>query len=282
MCQTKKPRELIVVDQSSSDALGHTIAGLGNSGFPIRYLWKPELAGLTEARNYGFDESSGSIVLFLDDDVVLSDCYLEKILEIYAADADCSVGGVGGVDILTIRARGSRFYRWFWRGPFYDARDEFQANPTEYFESNALFGCNMSYRREAYDRHRSNEHLSGYSYGEDWELGKRISRSARLVLTSEAPLEHRRSPLQRLPEDQMLRMALYNMRFYYFTLYGRSERATWRNRLAVLWFRTGCLAFALARLKSRKVDVAAELVRAVPARSWKDVERRVASAGHLQ
>jgi GT2 family glycosyltransferase len=62
--QTLAPREVIVVDDGSSDDTAERVKG----GFPqARYLWQPN-GGVSSARNRGIEEARGTWVAFLDSD----------------------------------------------------------------------------------------------------------------------------------------------------------------------------------------------------------------------
>ena len=83
--------ELIVVDQSAKENF-RLIEIEKNSGDFIRYL-KIEEAGLPNARNVGIRYAKGEICVFLDDDVIVSPCFIREHLKLYA---DPLVGAVAG------------------------------------------------------------------------------------------------------------------------------------------------------------------------------------------
>lgn len=85
--------EVIVVDQSPEGSAAQNRAAVAALHDP-RFRWVGQRPpGLPEARNRGLRESSGSILLFLDDDVRLAPGCLAAHV---AAYADPRVGGVGG------------------------------------------------------------------------------------------------------------------------------------------------------------------------------------------
>jgi len=256
VAQSHRPNELVIVDQSEtdhlSDALKHSVAG---TEIKLVHLWRPNLTGLAQARNVGFDASAGDIALFFDDDVILETAYIEHLLRHYQNDREGGLGGVGGL-ITNEQVPEPRLYKWFLRGPFADPRARFQACPASRFQTTALAGCNMSYRREAYDRARANEWLQGYSAGEDWELGQRISKRFDLILTSDSKLEHRKSPINRQSERTILANAIRSQLFFYRSLYSKRERRHPKMQLAHIWYRGGMSAYGLARLRRGDVQFA--------------------------
>jgi glycosyltransferase involved in cell wall biosynthesis len=262
VAQSLLPDELVIVDQSETnhlaDPLNEIVAG---TGIKLAYLWRPDLTGLAQARNVGFDVSAGEIVLFFDDDVFLETDYIERLLWHYQNDHEGRLGGVGGL-ITNEQRPEARAFKWFQRGPFDDTRPPFQANPVRRFRTTALKGSNMSYRRAAYDCTRANETLKGYSGGEDWELGQRVSKRFELILTSDARLEHRKSPINRQSERTILANAIQCQLDCYRNLYSSRERRHPKMWLADLWFRGGMSIYGLARLRQGDFQFAKSTVKA--------------------
>lgn len=271
--QTRQPLELIIVDQNEDDQIGAQLHELiDGTSIQLAHLWRPDIRGLAEARNVGFAHSHGEIILFLDDDVILGPSYIEGILSIYAADPAERVGGVGGCIVNEIAPR--EWLDRFWHGPFYDGRPKFQARPAPYFRTNALSGSNMSYRRSVFAAFRVDESLTGYSFGEDWELGVRISQHHELILTNKARLEHRHSPLHRLPEPELLTMIMRNRHAFFLKHRSPAERRQLRVRAALAWYRAGMVLFATGAARAGKMHCAQTVLREL----WRQCWQRTTSA----
>jgi succinoglycan biosynthesis protein ExoA len=199
--QTRLPEEVLIVDASATpaEAQAETFRRAVGERCSTRLLRAEP--GLTRQRNRGIDATSGSIVLFLDDDVVLEPEYVAEILAVYERDTEHTVGGVGGAIVPDPTPEQSCFHRGFARLfllPSYgtgqvkrSGHPEFLFNPSEETRVGFLSGCNMSYRREAIGGERFDERLSGYALGEDLEFSYRLSRHRRLKLTPRARLDHR-------------------------------------------------------------------------------------------
>lgn len=85
--------EIVIVDNNSSDETKTTVEHLKTDcRFPIRYLFEPR-QGLSFARNRGIDDTTGRYLIFIDDDILVDECWLSAIYETFV-DFDCdAVGG---------------------------------------------------------------------------------------------------------------------------------------------------------------------------------------------
>jgi glycosyltransferase involved in cell wall biosynthesis len=87
-------RELIVVDNASSDATEEVMRELEETGsdLPVRYV-RENRVGKSHALNSGVASAKGSLLLFTDDDVLVQPGWADALC---APFADPSVGAVGG------------------------------------------------------------------------------------------------------------------------------------------------------------------------------------------
>jgi len=86
LCQSFREKEVIVVDDGSSDGTAEALAPLGNR---VRYVRHHGNRGVSAARNTGIRNSSGPLIAFLDSD----DYWLPRKLDIqtrfFALHPDC-------------------------------------------------------------------------------------------------------------------------------------------------------------------------------------------------
>lgn len=79
--------ELVVVDDGSKDATGVTVKRFAASvDFPVHLLVQQPGRGLAAARNRGLREVRGDLIVFLDDDCVVSPNYFRELTARFAAD----------------------------------------------------------------------------------------------------------------------------------------------------------------------------------------------------
>lgn len=122
----------------------------------VRVLPNAHKQGLSGARNTAVAEATGEVVVFLDDDAAARPGWLAALLEPYSDPTVAAVGGVAHPRWPTNRPRvlpGDAPY-----DP--DATGEldwivgctYTGQPTRQAEVRNLMGCNMSFRREVFDR----------------------------------------------------------------------------------------------------------------------------------
>ena len=147
-CSPFPEAEVIVVDNASiDDATRVAVAGFDG----VAYVFEPK-AGLNFARNTGLSLARGSIIAYLDDDVVVDEGWLEGLAEAWRSCPD--LGGITGL-VLPYRLDTSAQIRFEKRGGFGRgfARREFRQDsftqPLFPVGSGILgAGCNMAFDRQ--------------------------------------------------------------------------------------------------------------------------------------
>ncbi len=79
--------EIIVVDNGSTDNTAEILSALSDQIENLRWIREP-LRGRSHARNRGICESSGDVIVFLDDDIVVSSDNLERHLSYHVPTKD--------------------------------------------------------------------------------------------------------------------------------------------------------------------------------------------------
>jgi glycosyltransferase involved in cell wall biosynthesis len=82
--------ELVVVDQSDTDATGLVVRGLMVDHPNLRYVYS-STPGLSRAYNTGIRETTGSIIAFTDDDCVAAPDWIDSIVAAFDADPDADM-----------------------------------------------------------------------------------------------------------------------------------------------------------------------------------------------
>jgi glucosyl-dolichyl phosphate glucuronosyltransferase len=105
-----------------------------------------ENPGLSNARNTGVNNSQGDIVSFIDDDAVADERWLENLVSNYE---DSNVVGVGG---LVSPYWENGYPQWFPEEINWIVGCSYKGLPESKTSVRNPIGCNMSFRREVFDK----------------------------------------------------------------------------------------------------------------------------------
>lgn len=183
-----KPYEIIVVDSHSADGTERL-----RDIYSIKYV-SIEHRNRQVARNLGISSSEGEIVAFLDDDVVVDEEWLRRLLQPYS---DSNVGGVGG-RVIPYGEPKSHFHP---RKPSEIGKirsdgivlGNFDALTPAPMEVDTLQGCSMSFRRELLLKINGfDENFQGNCFRDDTDLCFRVKNlGCKLVYQPEALVGHK-------------------------------------------------------------------------------------------
>lgn len=145
--------EILILDNSSSDNTRLTVEEIirENPRYHVRYILEPE-PGLLSGRHRGALESNGEILVFVDDDVEVSEGWLRAILEAFE---DPVVQLVGGPSLPRYQADPPHWLESFWTTTPYGGRIcgalsllDLGENALE-VDPNYIWGLNFAIRRHA-------------------------------------------------------------------------------------------------------------------------------------
>ncbi len=195
--------EILVVDQSSTP---YQLP----SDPRIVHLYRPDLSGLTAARNAGIDRASGEIVMFVDDDCTFDADVAAEVRDVFARHAD--VVAVQPLIVDPDYTPPPRSQRIFERG-FFDAHT-YYADETK-TDLRRMMGASMAFRASLFAHERFDENLHGYCYGEDWDFSLRAKRWGRIMLAGEAIVTHRPSAANRYDRRRAFERRWTNFQYLY-------------------------------------------------------------------
>ena len=196
--QALAPLEVIVVVDHNDRLFGRLCEFLPlllpeRSGSPpVKVIPNHSTKGLGGARNSGVDCSTGSIIVFLDDDAIADAQWTAALRGAYERQEDLL--GVGGQ--IDASVEGGR-PQWFPREFDWVLGCTYRGMPPPGSDVRNLIGCNMSFRREAFGEGR--RFLLGYGCDET-EFCIRLRRevpNARLIFEPSARVTHH------VPRDRM-------------------------------------------------------------------------------
>ncbi|HEY6270844.1 MAG TPA: glycosyltransferase [Terriglobales bacterium] len=244
--QTVLPRQLVIIDQSSSGESESQIRSRLAAVPPqvrdllkVDYIRDEGISGLASARNRAMQLANQELWLFLDDDVVLEPEFIKELAAVYEARA--GVAGISGV--VTNYPSPPRLFRmWnalFVRGPLRDDRQAVywkadrlrNAAPVRV---SRLGGGLMSFRAQAIRGLKFDESLRGVSDGEDVDFCARLGPEAILMIAPRARLVHNQS-LSGREQDYWLRRSARGLCYLYWKNWDHGVR----NRLCFAWLNAG-------------------------------------------
>lgn len=160
--QARLPDQIIVVDQSKGGET-HALAkeSMGAHLWErCTYIHSSSIRGISAARNAAIDAASGDVVIFLDDDVVLTRDCVEQMEA--AFDANPGYAGIGGVELQMEHTALSYilYYDIFFIGPFRDRKYRLSRNWRRLRGMQpvtSLKTCLAGFRREFLAQHRFDE-----------------------------------------------------------------------------------------------------------------------------
>lgn len=257
--QTLLPQQIIIVDSSKSTILNSILKTNFSIAYPkIKYIHSDVC--LTAARNLGVKHTTGDIVFFFDDDVILDKDYIKEVIKVFRNDTDGSIAGVMG-KITNIRTRmntlNTTFRRLFFLGYFGNGRltPSGIATSVQHMNKNAktscLSGCGMVYRRKVFREFSFDENLgkhSGYCYREDVDFSYRVSRKYVLVYTPFAKLQHLEVKTARANPILIKRQQIFN--FHYLFKKNMPKHLT--NFVAFCLSVIGILLLSIAQKNARE------------------------------
>ncbi|WP_035667935.1 glycosyltransferase family 2 protein [Flavobacterium sp. 83] len=221
--QTKYPDEILIIDGSTNQ---DTELIIGNNSFDNLnyYSVSPQHRGLTKQRNFGIERvaADSEVVCFLDDDIVLTATYFEKLLKTYQIFPEAL--GVGGYIInenkfqfvgYDYKPSIKEFYFDGWKqndGSRFVLRKKLGLDsdcPPGYsslyshgrsvgflppndkiYEVEMLMGGVSSFRKKVFDTLHFSTYFEGYGLYEDADFTLRVAKIGKLYLNTGAKLQH--------------------------------------------------------------------------------------------
>jgi GT2 family glycosyltransferase len=244
--QTLLPKELVIVDAGKENGIKTNLEEkLKKTPLELKYIRTPP--GLTRQRNIGVKNSSGDIVLFFDDDVILDKDYLKNILNVYSSsESDGKIGGVSGkmTNVKPPKLLIRIFRKIFLLSPYGMLPPGFfdhNLSPQKISKVRIFSGCNMSYTREVLENFKFDENLKGYAFMEDVDFSFRVSQNFTLIQTSDATLIHKLAPVSRDGPKKRVEMEMSNTSY----LFKKNMPENFKNFVLFIWSRLGVFLWML-------------------------------------
>jgi len=251
--QTVLPQEVIIVDNAKNNNLEKIILNFSKKikkkNIILKYIRNEKENSANIARNIGVENSTGEIIFVFDDDIILKENYIEKILIIYKTypQAKCVQGYIENKK--QISKLGNFLCRLFFLDNFQKNKCQILVSVSGIYPSildktincQWLSGANHSFKKEIFKEIKYDENLKKYSDGDDIEFSYRIFKKYpnSLYMTPEAKLIHKVSKEGRSLEKELIFMKeIYNLYLFY-----KLFEPTFKNKLIYIWSRLGKIIF---------------------------------------
>lgn len=241
--QTVLPAEVILVDGAPAEETetGRAVEGKLNA-LPYPCVYIRHGGGTAIQRNAGMDRATGDYVAFIDDDIRLEPDYFERMLEVFAQDAEQRIGGVAGyITNQFLNAATSPRWQWYRRLRLfstyepgrYDYNTGYPINrymqpPHEGIREIDFMGSNCAvWRRQVLDEGlRFDPFFSDYGVLEDAHFALRARRRWKLVECGRARCRHLHSPGGRASKQRVAWKTAVNYRYVFLDIV---PHRTWRQ-----------------------------------------------------
>lgn len=169
--QTYTNYELIVVIDNNAELYDKLKSELPAQ---VKLMLNNQIKGVSATRNLGVESSRGDIIASIDDDGVATEDWLERLAENYK---EPDVVGVGG---RVIPIWNEIRPDWFAEELDWIVCCTFKGYPSQRCQVRNFIGCNMSFRREVFDR------VGGFTtklgkYGKTSVVGEEVELSIRIA-----------------------------------------------------------------------------------------------------
>ena len=237
------PDEIVVVEQGDVEETRRSL-----TEFKIAKVFFQEEPSLAVARNRGIAESSGALLIFVDDDMTTGNTYVEESVRHFETHPE-TLGATGSFmrdePVWTWRrVLGALFFVYSWSprnvvlpSGSYDYIRGDALNSEQ--EVEWLYGGNMVVRRSVFERRFSfNPHFKRWSFGEDamfsYQVHKAFPGSLRYL--PQLSIAHGKGTENKMLNADALRMrVVYRYVFWYAEVYAGKTL----HLLAYLWSQVG-------------------------------------------
>lgn len=245
--QTVLPTEIILVDGSPCDELEteQVVSAIPPGSLPFRCRYIRHDRGTAIQRNRGIEEASPcSFIAFVDDDIRLEPDFLEKIIAVFAADEDKSIGGIVGYRTnQSFDLASHKRWRWYRRLKLlktfeagkYDFASGYPINGNAHPRFSGVRRVDFMttacavWRREVFDEGlRFDPFFSDYGVLEDAHFSLRAGRRWELLQCGDAHCTEAHASAGRIDRKRIGYKCVVN---YYYVFQDNVQPMTWKHRM---------------------------------------------------
>ncbi|HOV15564.1 MAG TPA: glycosyltransferase, partial [Spirochaetota bacterium] len=250
--------EVIIVDQSDDTLTKDLVSNFSKNNFSIKYIHS-EIKSLTIARNIGIENLSDrtELVIFLDDDVVLENDYINKVNIFFENDNSKKYfGATGYIKNNERKSKITFLLKLFILQEYKDGKFKINGLPTfpkfrdRPYEIEFLSGCNMIFRKEIFNEFKFDENMLKYCYMEDVDFTYRVSRKFKMIFLPDIKLIHNVSPVNRLKIKESKSFFMQN----YLYLFKKNVNKNLFSISSLLWSISGMFFISLLLFQFKAIS----------------------------
>jgi GT2 family glycosyltransferase len=256
--QHRLPEELILVDQSDSDASRKKIQDMMvmvANAVQLIYIYDPSINGLVHAKQVGVSNSGGDVVCFLEDDVVLEAHYIEHMERAFC-DYPSMMGCCGvTTNLPKLPFNYVWFFHFFHRGIFHDPRvgvhGHLLGKDGTMIPSRYLSGGTSAFRKNVFEKVPF-DLANGFFMLEDIDFSMRAANvfGDCFYINPGARLAHHMSPLNRAVLGKK-----YQRKLREFLVFYKKHGVGIAQLASLLWLLVGLwLEAMLAAFRARNMS----------------------------
>jgi len=242
--QTRPIDELVIVDGSTSEEISDEIKKfISGIRIPCIYIRERE-GGLARARNIGARYAQGDIVVYVDDDVILGNDWVEKAVKTFKKYN--KVGGLGGEVLAPVEKKALLFSKVSKIWSYLFLRDSIKkgsvtiaghltTHPNKLSFVEWLGTSAVAYKKDVLKEFKFDERLelaAPYAYYDDFDFSYRVGRKYKLLFNPELKAVHRASRI-RLDQFKLNRAKILN-HYYIVKKYRFNVLAFWWSTFGLL------------------------------------------------
>jgi GT2 family glycosyltransferase len=223
--QSRRPQQVVVVDSSPNDA-SREVVSAAESMLPLNWLQATRASSAVQ-RNQGAEIVNTQLVVFLDDDVTLSNDVFEKLCAPFESDAKNQIAGIAAriEGMQHSKPRGPLW--WYYRiqagyrdesygarlmGPAINTLPTYDESTGDLIPSEWLNSTCVMVRADFFRQEKFPE-FTGYSSMEDVHLSSRLRRHGGLYFHKTALFQHHDAPSSYKRDPRaLLHQRLHNQR----------------------------------------------------------------------
>jgi len=241
LVELKTPKhlfEIIIVDNGSTDKTKEVIEKYinQNKGFTIKYFYD-DIPGLLTGRHRGAKEAKGEILTFIDDDILVSETWLNTIYSVMSSRVD--IGFLTGPNLPLYESYPPTWLNYFWSNHQYGKTCGWLSlldfgNEIKEISPNYVWGLNFTVRKNVFQQlggfHPDNISKEFQHFQGDGETGltlKAIEQSIKALYHPDVFVYHQ-MPSSRLTYEYFDNRAFYQGVCNSFTTI-RKENGLYKN-----------------------------------------------------